>query len=241
MVSENIEQYTNAIIYVDSQAAIKAVIKPRRQSGQEIICEILDKAEQLQAQRSEITITIIWIPGYMDIAGNETVDEAAKEAAKTQGEIGEPHRYATLKSGQNAVIHKANKDQWNKEWSSERCKAKQLHDIGTRPHMEAGARLYSQISSRRRLTWLTRLRTGHCGLNEYLQRFGLVESAQCSCEWGIESVRHYLLICPNYEQERDKLRRNVGMQGMRVENLLGDPQLIHHTLDYVAETKRFDF
>ena len=43
LVNENTEQYTNAIIYVDSQAAITAINKLRRQSGQEIIYEILNK------------------------------------------------------------------------------------------------------------------------------------------------------------------------------------------------------
>ena len=172
---------------------------------------------------------------------NDKADEAAKDAAKAKGEKGEPRRYAKLKVGQNATIKKANKEQWIQEWDKERHKASQLHDISTRPHVAAGAKLYAQISSRRRLTWLTRLRTGHSGLNEFLHRFNLIEEPQCSCTCGTESVRHYLLICPNYERERDKLRRSVGMQGMRVECLLGDNNLIHHTLDYVAETKRFKF
>ena len=82
---------------------------------------------------------------------------------------------------------------------------------------------------------------GHTGLNNYLYRFGLVDDANCSCGNGVETVKHYLLTCPNYERERDKLRKETGIQGMRIESLLGDPNIIPSTLDYVGETGRLNF
>jgi hypothetical protein len=145
------------------------------------------------------------------------------------------------KSGQNAIIQKASKDQWKTEWQKERYIAKPLRSILSRPCAETGIKLYTEIHTRQRVAWLTRLRTGHNSLNQHLGRSKIVESEQCSCGDGVESVRHYLLICSNYDQQRDTLRRNTGMQGMRVECLLGDPKLIQHTLDYVEETERFNF
>ena len=79
------------------------------------------------------------------------------------------------------------------------------------------------------------------GLNNYLYPFGKVDDANCSCGNGVETVKHYLLICPNYEREREKLRKETGIQGMRIESLLGDPDLIHLTPEYVGETGRFNF
>ena len=70
----------HCIIYSDSQAALQATMKPAQQSGQEVIKEFLNNADQLQTQRN-ISISLIWIPGHMDISGNEMVDEAAKYAA----------------------------------------------------------------------------------------------------------------------------------------------------------------
>jgi hypothetical protein len=39
-------------------------------------------------------------------------------------------------------------------------------------------------------------------------------------------VDHFLLNCELYDEERDRLRRRVGVQGMRVSTLLGDPEVI---------------
>jgi len=52
-------------------------------------------------------------------------------------------------------------------------------------------------------------------------------------------VDHYLLNCELYDEERDKLRRKVGVQGMRSSMLLGDTQLINKTVDYIENTGRF--
>jgi len=225
---------------VDSQAAIKAIIKPGKQSGQQIICEILDNIERMQNQNPELTLTLTWIPGHMNIPGNERADMAAKEAAKGDKPEELP-RTPALKSGRNADIRRASKEQWTKEWQSERYIAKHLRTIINRPGTKAGEKIYAEISSRRKVSWLTRLRIGHCGLNEYLNRFKIADNAQCSCGNGVETVKHYLLTCPNYDQQRDKLRKRTGMQGMRLEGLLGDPKLIKYTLEFVAETRRFDF
>ena len=97
------------------------------------------------------------------------------------------------------------------ERQTDKRNAKYLQSLINRPFGEAGAKLYAKITSRRKLTWLSRLRMGHTGLNNYLHRFGLVDDANCSCGNGVETVKHYLLTCPNYERERDKLRKETGI------------------------------
>ena len=42
-------------------------------------------------------------------------------------------------------------------------------------------------------------------------------------------MKHYLLNCELYDKERDVLRKGVGTQGMRVDMLLGDSQMIKET------------
>src|SRR5947207_11837050 len=70
---------------------------------------------------------------------------------------------------------------------------------------------------------------GHCSLNKYLYHFNIAENPNCECEQGHEMVEHYLLKCELYEKERDQLRMEVGIEGMRVSKLLGDPKSIKHT------------
>jgi hypothetical protein len=85
------------------------------------------------------------------------------------------------------------------------------------------------------------MRTQHCSLNDYLHRFEIIDDPKCSCGETNETVAHYLLQCNNHEKEREALRKEVGAGGMRVEKLLGYPNLIKHTLTFVENTKRFTF
>jgi len=68
---QNDERKANAYrIYTDSQAAAKAIKRPRRQSGQSIIKEILDSFDALAREHPNVRISIVWIPGHSEIEGN---------------------------------------------------------------------------------------------------------------------------------------------------------------------------
>ncbi len=54
-------------------------------------------------------------------------------------------------------------------------------------------------------------------------------------------VEHFLLRCEQFDKERDQMRRKIGMEGMRVEKLLGDSKIIKYTIKYIESTKRFKF
>jgi len=51
-------------------------------------------------------------------------------------------------------------------------------------------------------------------------------------------MKYYLLNCELYDEERDKLRRKVGVQGMRTSVLLGDSTIIRNTIEYIENTGR---
>lgn len=58
-------QYRKCVIYADSQPAIKASTSPSHQSGQSVICTVLDSIDSLKAQRPDTEISIVWIPGHI--------------------------------------------------------------------------------------------------------------------------------------------------------------------------------
>src|SRR5437773_805803 len=76
--------FTQCRIYTDSYATIKATIKPDKQSGQTILCNAISKLEKLTAEKG-ITTEISWIPGHMDIEGNDMADNAVKDTALSKG------------------------------------------------------------------------------------------------------------------------------------------------------------
>jgi hypothetical protein len=159
------------IIYADSQASIKAVINPERQSGQSIIQAILDTVEELRRQNLNISITIVWIPGHEDIPGNELVDVEAKEAAQTP-ELGTPFRHLLMKSSRNAIIKKIINEEWSNEWIQGETGG-YLRAITEQPESESCLTLYNSLTTRKSVALLARLRTGHCSLNGYLTVSGL--------------------------------------------------------------------
>ena len=146
-----------------------------------------------------------------------------------------------MKSARNMEIKNAIKQQWDKEWKKGKESARQLQRIHKRPHLEQGDKLYQGIKDRRHFAWIARLRTGHCVLNKYLHRLNIIDDPNCECEEGHEMVEHYLLKCALYEEKRERMRKKVGIEGMRVSKLLGDLKLIQHTIQFIIDIKRFDF
>jgi hypothetical protein len=235
--------FTKCVIYADSQAAIKGINNPNKQSGQGVLISAINKIESLIETRNMHT-EIKWIPGHKDIKGNETADMAAKQAAKSKGEDATISKstHKPLKSARSTHIKRTIDNDWNTSWTHQAHDAKQLRRITNKQHVTQGTKLYKAINTRHQAAQLARLRTGHCSLNQYLHRFGHLESPRCECNSGAnEDVQHYLLYCPRYERQRAKLTKKVGIGGMWIEKLLGYPEMIQNTLQYVKETKRFQF
>src|SRR5436190_3659192 len=151
------------------------------------------------------------------------------------------HGSKHLKSARCTVIQKLIKSEWQKSWQHGKEDAHQLRNISRRPNVKHGAKLYQEIGNRKHIAWISRLRTGHCSLNKYLARFNIIEDPTCECGEAAETVAHFLLKCGLYDKERDRLRRKVGAQGMRIEKLLGDIECIHVTIEFIKGTGRFKF
>ena len=59
--------------------------------------------EEIKQERT-INISIIWIPGHMEIEGNETVNIKAKKAATAKEKNRTKPTKPDLKSARNAII-----------------------------------------------------------------------------------------------------------------------------------------
>ena len=224
-------------IYTNSQPVIKALINPRRQSGQHIIKSTLDKIDTINKVR--IKVTIYWVPGHQEIEGNEEADKEAKRAARTpELSTSKSFPYNPLKSARKMAIKNLAKSQQKQAPKGPTPTAKHLRHILKHPKARAGQKYYKAAKTRKTATTLAQLRTGHCQLNSYLYRFKKVASPYCQCRYQPETVQHYMLECRNYKKERDWLQRKIGYHNMRLGIMLGDPKMIHHTAKYIEMTKR---
>ncbi|KAJ7681066.1 hypothetical protein DFH06DRAFT_912372, partial [Mycena polygramma] len=71
-------------ILLDNQSGIRALAANRPQPGQYLVREFHRQLERLIRSKPRLqgNIHLAWVPGHVDIEGNELADVAAKEAAE---------------------------------------------------------------------------------------------------------------------------------------------------------------
>lgn len=235
LYEEKINEYMNVYIFTDNQSAIQTIDSPKRQSGQYIVKKILDLIKRVREIKPTCNIYIEWVPGHENVEGNEQADQAAKTAAIPNSIL----PTTRMRSAQRRSIKSMTRTKWETEWRTGKTNAKRLRKMSQQPGTTTGLKLYGTLQKRKHVVWIVRLRTGHCHLNEYLHRFNVIETSECECGAEKETVDHFLLNCGIYDEERDRLRRKVGAQGMRVGSLLGDTEIIKETIEYIESTGRF--
>ena len=84
---------------------------------------------------------------------------------------------------------------------------------------------------------LVQLQTGHVPLNHHLARIGKAPSPACmQCRAAFETIHHYILMCPAYQEERILLRREVGWKRMNVSTSFMAKEVLKGLLKYLAQT-----
>ena len=77
---------------------------------------MLESIDDIAIKYPHLEIKIIWIPGHMEIEGNEHADAEAKKAA-TDITLRQRHNYKPLKSAHARSIKALAKKQWHTAWS----------------------------------------------------------------------------------------------------------------------------
>ncbi|KAJ5799044.1 uncharacterized protein N7503_006549 [Penicillium pulvis] len=221
-------------IFADSQAALKALRRPRMPSGQVYLVGCLDLIRQLA--NKGIRTELRWIPAHQGVAGNEIVDTHAKEAAQR---LEEPrnslNRSICLAAAAKRRLHREAKIEWERAWALEKISrpTRRLIEVPTKKTLQYWFGLRKATTS-----ILIQLRTGRIGLSAYLARINRRESARCDCELGNQTVTHVLLECPLHRAERDWMRRALSGQGIviRRDEFLTRPEARTTVADFMVKT-----
>lgn len=129
--------------------------------------------------------------------GNEDADLLAKQALSSQA----VELNVQLRKAETAVIKSHVFITWREAWDFVET-GRHLHSI--QKQVSAGRRV---SRSRREESIITRLRTGHTGLNKTLHIIGQRPMGECEYCGEIESVQQVLILCPAYEEESEKLKQ----------------------------------
>jgi ribonuclease HI len=202
------------IIFTDCQSAIKSISRPRQQSAQNVICDIIKSIDEIEA-RTGMATTIRWVPAHCKVLANEMANRAARETTSRTSRA--TQRCRRLKSAA-----------W--KWG------KQLLNPTEQFHKSDGGRYTKRIDkalpgkhvyhlydnlTREDAALLSQLRTGKCRLNSYLSKIGAVPSPNCDSCGVPETVEHYLLHCRRWSIQRTLLIQAAGDRMGDLSYLLG--------------------
>ncbi|XP_011858910.1 PREDICTED: uncharacterized protein LOC105556425 [Vollenhovia emeryi] len=156
-----------------------------------------------------IQVYIVWIPAHRGMAGNEIADVLAKEASQEESQdfkVPFTDFYAE---------HKI------KEWHSTREVIEREAEYKGRYYFKYFYRKDARKSwfkgrhtERYFGTLMNRLRANHYNLACSLARKGYVESDQCECGGGRESLDHMVWACRKYSSIREWLATEIDSRGL---------------------------
>ncbi|THH10371.1 hypothetical protein EW146_g8390, partial [Bondarzewia mesenterica] len=187
-----------------------------------------------------------WLPGHEDVARNEAVDKAAKQAAKgkTSLRIRLPEylRNGSLPasiSARRQAHQDALLERWKKEWEASPRHARISKYDPSLPSKSYLRRV--KTFTRTQASLFIQLRTGHIPLQQHLWRIGKADSAICTyCADAEETVRHFLIDCQFFRKDHLILKNALRRDANDLSKLLSnDTSNAKPLFRYIRDTGRF--
>ena len=232
-----------ATICIDSQAAIRATISTRPVPGHYFMDALHADLAVLRRRHRHLQLLVRWVPGHVDVAGNEAADKAARAAAA--GDTSSlrrlpqllrsplPHSKAAARQRYRASIKRAARKVWSRSPRYEHTNLL-APDVLLSPYQHALSSL-----PRKHMSLITQLITGHIPLAAFLHKIGAEDSPTCPCcHESPETIAHFVIHCPVHRLARAAMFAGLHPTACNLTTLLSSPKNHPRLLTFIARTDR---
>ena len=214
------------VILTDAMSVLQ-VMENRSNWPQDI--ENLILASDELCQRFGDRVLYQWVPGHMNLAGNERADCLAKRGGLDTPTFTEPGTTPCSYDKARTTIRRWETTRWNESWDNS-LKGREVWRNLPRPNRaDAWWRL-----NRSEQCIISQFRTGHCPIGAYFGRIRPNFDSRCRhCGLEEETVEHILRECPQLADSRkDELGNPLSL------DLYGDLQALRQTASYISGAQR---
>ena len=186
----------NCIIFSDSQTSLQMIVGKTK-----TYLSTVDKIRDLLYSLNKNRVLLLhWVKAHAGIEGNEKADEAANWGHACDSSV----LFGLHREEHLCMLYVGFTSYWHESWK-ESCRVggkgrflRELKDqIQTESPVDTGDRKMDTV--------IFRLRVGHVGLNKHLYRINKSDTDQCPHCGDVETIKHFLLECDHYYDQREKL------------------------------------
>ena len=216
-------------VFTDSLAAVQTIADTDGHNS--LALEIKRYLKLFSRQR--ITVAIVWIPGHVGLRGNERADRLAKIGL--QKPIIDLHIPLQLNEYLN-LLNNFILNMWQNRYNLSKVG---LFYKSLVPKVSFKIK-YSENSNRKKEVLLTRVRFGHCLLNNIKHLYGLAPSKNCDSCLVEEDVTHFIIKCISYHHQRCPLMIRLSSENLdfNIENLLRNKKFYNLIWKFLHESKK---
>lgn len=199
--------HNNILVCSDSQSALRALGHPEVSTKTHLFTlEIKSIISRLRQQG--VDVVFVWTPAHIGIDGNERADELAKLASVK----GKP---LNLKDyHHNMYKHPSDKSVVREEEIGKIQFTEKGVDYDKLRDKKSKIPWFLEIPlSRRAITTVNRIRSGHFVTNSYLFKIKKKDSAMCQCGFHHQDLQHLFQDCPGMEPHSRALKDLLACRG----------------------------
>ena len=220
------------VICSDSASVLMAMGEGKLGARSDLMVELLVMLFKIEKAGGDIGF--LWVPAHVGVEGNEMADRVAKKALTREVDID-----LTIGAYEcRSIIKRKITSEWQEKWEREK-KGRHYFSIQDKVKTQQ----FYMGADRRQTVTMTRLRLGHCGLAWDLAKMGKHPDGLCETCQKDQTVKHVLMECRRFTEERKTLYAAVAREPtstVSLKSLLNpvedQARAVKAVLDFIAAT-----